>query len=190
MGKLALLSALIVGFCFTNSFAVKGIGFGVRGGYVSGYDNPNLVGTTGKIDKLQMLGGHIQLGFVPVVDAEVSGEYAWKTENDIYPGVNLTYGDFSVNGSVTYPFPLPVVRPYVGVGLGFHRLVYSWDGTYGTGVLADDQTTLSFHGLAGISLGIPAAPVTFFLEGRYTSLQTDPEKTNYASILGGVTFGL
>src|SRR4030066_1548987 len=107
MRKLALLSALIVGFCFTDSFAVKGIGFGVRGGYVSGYDNPNLVGTTGKIDKLQMLGAHIQLGFVPVVDAEVSGEYAGKTENDIYPGVNLTYGDFSVNGSGTYPFSLP-----------------------------------------------------------------------------------
>ncbi len=190
MRKLTFLSLALALLFVSSSYAVKGIGFGVRGGYVSGYDNPNLVGTNGEIDKLQMLGAHIQLGFIPVVDAEVSGEYAWKSENNIYPGVNLTYGDFSINGSVTYPFPLPVVRPYVGAGLGLHRLVYSWDGTYGSGVLADDETTMSFHGLVGVSLGIPAAPVTFFLEGRYTSLQTDPDKTNYASILGGVTFGL
>lgn len=190
MRKLALLSTMIVGFCFSSSYAVKGIGFGVRGGYVSGYENPDLaVPTTGSLDKLPMLGAHVDVGFIPVVDVKVSGEYAWKTEKDFVPGVDLTYGDFSVNGTVTYPFPLPVVKPYVGLGLGLHRLVYAWDGTY-TGILPDDQTKMSWHGLAGVSLGFPALPVSFFLEARYTSLQTEPDHTNFTTILGGVTFGL
>ena len=190
MRKLALLSALMVGFCFSSSFAVKGIGFGVRGGYVSGYDNPNLIGTTGEIDKLQMLGFHVQLGFIPVIDVGASAEYAWKSENNIFPNVDVTYGDFSLNGNVTYSFPVPVVKPYLGLGAGVHRLAYTWKSDTGTAGYADDQTTMSYQGLVGVSLGAPTIPVTFFIEGRYTSLQTDPDKTNYTTIMGGVTFGL
>lgn len=189
MRKLVISTILSVVLFASNSFAVKTLGIGVRAGYVSGYDNPDLLVYSGAIDKLQMLGAHLQVGFLPILDVDLSGEFAWKNERNFFPGVDLTYGDLSANGTVTYGLPMPVIKPYVGLGLGVHRLVYKWDGAY-AGVLPDDKTSLSWHGLGGVSLGFPALPLQIFLEARYSSLQTKPDKTNYTTFLGGVTFGL
>ncbi|OGC89126.1 MAG: hypothetical protein A2142_02125 [candidate division Zixibacteria bacterium RBG_16_48_11] len=188
MKKLAVLTLLSVLVLTSTSYALKGIGIGVRAGYLSGYDNPDVPNYTGSLDKLPMLGAHLQFGFIPVLDVEVSGEYAWQTERNFIPGVDLTFGDLSVNGTVTYGFSTPVLKPYLGAGVGLHRLVYSWDGAY-SGILPDDQTKMSWHGLGGVSLGFPALPFQVFVQARYTSLQTDPEKTTFTSLLGGVTFG-
>jgi hypothetical protein len=189
MKKLAIPAVLILTILSVNACALTGLGVGVRGGYVSGYDNPQLAVFSESIDKLQMLGVHLQIGFLPIVDLDVSGEYAWESQRNFVPGIDLTYGDLSVNGTVTYGLSVPVVKPYVGLGLGLHRLVYLWDGDY-AGVLPDDQTKMSWHGLGGVSLGFPAFPFQIFVEARYTSLQTESDKTNFTSILGGVTLGI
>ncbi|MCI0530480.1 MAG: hypothetical protein L0Y74_00795 [candidate division Zixibacteria bacterium] len=189
MKKLLFLALLSIFFLATTSHALTGLGIGVRGGYLSGYDNPDLALTTGSVDKMPMLGAHVNVGFIPVFDIVFSGEYAWQTEKDFLPGVDLTYGDLSVNGTAIYKFSMPVISPYVGAGLGFHRLIYSWDGTY-PGVAPGDQTKMSWHGVGGLTFSFPAMPFEFFVEGRYSSLRTEAKATNYPSFLGGITFGM
>lgn len=189
MRKIILLSLITVALAAGNVLAVKGIGMGIRAGYVTGYDNPDVPGSIKSLDKLPMLGAHLDIGIIPVIDVVASAEYAWETVKGFMPGVDLTYGDFSLNGTAIYKFSVPVVSPYLGAGLGLHRLVYSWDGDSGPVILPDDQTKMSWHGLGGVSLNFPALPFTVFVEGRYTSLQTEPDNTDFTSILGGVTFG-
>jgi opacity protein-like surface antigen len=189
MRKIILLSLIMVVFAAGNVLAVKGIGMGIRAGYVTGFDNPDVPGSLKSLDKLPMLGAHLDIGIIPIIDVVASAEYAWETVNDIMPGVDLTYGDFSLNGTAIYRFSVPVVSPHLGAGLGLHRLVYSWKGSTGSVILPDDQTKMSWHGLGGVSLNFPALPFSVFVEGRYSSLQTDPETTNFTSFLGGVTFG-
>ena len=189
MRKIILLSLITVALAAGNVLAVKGIGMGIRAGYVTGYDNPDVPESIKSLDKLPMLGAHLDIGIIPVIDVVASAEYAWETVKGFMPGVDLTYGDFSLNGTAIYKFSVPVVSPYLGAGLGLHRLVYSWDGDSGPVILPDDQTKMSWHGLGGVSLNFPALPFTVFVEGRYTSLQTEPDNTDFTSILGGVTFG-
>src|SRR3990172_2092199 len=109
MKKITLLVVLSLALMVHSALALKSVGIGIRGGYVSGYDNPDLLTYSGAIDKLQMLGAHAQIGFLPVLDVDVSGEYAWQSEKNFMPGVDLTYGDLSVNGTVTYGLSMPVI---------------------------------------------------------------------------------
>ncbi len=193
MRKLSLFLVGSVLFLLANSSqALTGLGIGIRGGLVANYDNPALDVSGVDLSRMQMLGGHVKIGALRIVDLEASLEYAWKKKKDafapIYPGVDLTVGDLSFNGAVKYNFNFPVIRPFVGLGLGWHRLVYSTDGPSGSYIVPDDENTWSWQPLGGVSLHFPAVPFEFFLEGRYTFLQTTGDNTNYTSIIAGVTF--
>ncbi|OGC78393.1 MAG: hypothetical protein A2145_01705 [candidate division Zixibacteria bacterium RBG_16_40_9] len=195
MRKLSLFLVGSVLFLLAGSSqAITGLGIGLRGGLVANYDNPALDVNNVDLKRMQMIGGHLKIGTLKIVDLELSAEYAWKKKKDAFapvvPNVDVTVGDLSVNGTVKYNFNFPVVRPFVGLGLGWHRLVYSSSGPAGSYTIPDDESTWGWQPVGGVALHFPAVQFEIFLEGRYTSIQTSGKNTNYTSIIGGLTFNL
>lgn len=195
---LALLGVLVL---FASPvYAITGVGVGVRGGFVQGYDNPGIDESSLSLDlsKMPMLGAHVVFGFIPMLDIEGSAEMAWKKKEFTYQSINadFTVRDFSLNVTAKYKFNLvPAVKPYIGAGLGWHWLTYSTSiDSEPTLVYPADENRLGYHGVAGISFRFPALPFEFFGEYRYTHIMTkqeelDTEGTNFSTILGGITFG-
>ena len=191
LGVLVILSSPV--------YAVTGVGIGVRGGLVSNYTNPGLDNSMFSLDlkQMPMFGGHVVLGFIPVIELEGSAEVAWKKKSFDIAGTtgDLTLKDFSLNATAKYKFPFPVIKPYIGAGLGWHWLTYSFSlGSAGTVEVPVDENRLGYHGLVGVALKLPALPLEFFAEGRYTHIMTKQEKfdtkaSHYTTILGGVTLG-
>jgi opacity protein-like surface antigen len=121
LGLLAVLSSPV--------YAVTGVGIGVRGGLVSKYSNPGLDNSMFSLDlkQMPMFGGHVVLGFIPFIELEGSAEVGWKKKSFDISGTtgDLTLKDFSLNATAKYKFNLPLIKPYVGAGLGWHWLTYS-----------------------------------------------------------------
>jgi len=191
MSKIISLTLGLVFLVLTGSSqALTGLGFGIRGGLVQNYDNPALDVSGVDLSRMQMIGGHFRIGTLRIIDLEASVEYAWKKKKDAFPNVDVTIGDLSLNGTAKYKFNFPVLRPFIGLGLGWHNLVYSADGPSGSYTIPDDENTWSWQPVGGVSLHFPAVPFEIFLEGRYTSIQTKGKNTDFTSIIGGLTFNL
>jgi len=199
--KTILSAAVIVLIAASNSFALTGLGFGVRAGYVTGLDTGpiedwarGLNADASVDDKMTMVGAHLNIGTLPMIDFDVAIEYAWKNFT-LYQDFDLKISDLSINATGYYKIlPTPLVTPYVGAGLGTHTLTYSLDYT-GTATLimpADPEkaTKLGYHGLAGVKLHPPMFPLEFFAQYRYTYINTDESATKYRTILIGATFNL
>lgn len=190
--SLILAMALVISWVSSSS-AITGLGFGVRGGMVRGYDDPGLKTNSVDFSNLQMLGAHLKIGTLRIVDLELAAEYSWNDKSnftvDTIPGVDLTVADIGVYGSAKFGYKFSVLKPYIGGGVGFHRLVYKWTGI-SSGVLPDDTNKFGWHALGGVSLKPPIFPLEFFVEGRYTSIQTPGRATNFKTWMAGVTFNL
>ncbi|HVP37110.1 MAG TPA: outer membrane beta-barrel protein [Terriglobales bacterium] len=198
MKKILVMLGLLV-ILASPAYAIKGVGIGIRGGLVSDYKNPGLDNSTFNLDlkQMPMFGGHVVLGFIPIIELEGSAEMAWKKKSfDIEGNTgDLTLRDFSLNATVKYKFPFPVIKPYIGAGLGWHWLTYSVSLSSGSSInMPVDENRLGYHGLVGLALKLPALPLEFFAEGRYTHIMTKQEKfdtkaSHYTTLLGGVTLG-
>lgn len=191
---MVLTLGLILVILAGTSQALTGLGFGIRGGLVQNYDNPALDVSGVDLSRMQMIGGHISIGTLRIITLEGSVEYAWKKKKDAFapafPGVDLTIADLSFNATGKYKFNFPVIRPFIGLGLGWHRLVYSTEGASGSYTVPGDENTWSWQPVGGVGLNFPGVPFEIFLEGRYTSIQTKDKNTDYTSIIGGLTFNL
>jgi len=196
MKRITVLAAILFLIPATTSYAITGLGFGIRGGMVAGLENDNLdsfikeIDSTSALSKnMTMIGGHLKIGTLPIIDFELALEYAWK-KKEIVSGVNFTISDFGVIGSAKYHLGFPVIKPYVGAGLGLHRMVYKLEGYGGSLVVPDNESKLGYHGLAGVKIQPPMSPVEFFAEGRYTYITTENKSTKYSAIYAGGTFNL
>lgn len=187
----------------SQSYALTGLGLGVRAGVVSNYDNPKLGNL---IKDMDMLGAHMKIGALPIIDLEVSGEYCWKTEEGVftltnfYPlGENPSGGDtlvaakfkiedYSVNATAKCVLPTGTVRPYIGVGGGVHFLRYKRIEYEITATRT--ETKPSYHFCAGVLLNVPVIPLDIFAEGRYSSIQTEKKATMFFTWMLGATLNL
>ena len=192
---------VIVGFSIyifnpIQTFAITGLGIGVRGGLIQNYKNPGLNSFTGQEDLLKempLAGIHLKIGTLPIIDLEASLEYAWKEKEIVLEDrlkADLTISDFSLNATAKYIFSVPAVKPYAGVGAGFHRMVYKISIENYEGYFPDNENRLGFHGVGGLLLKFPVFPFELFGEGRYTIIQTKDEATKYTTIIAGLTFNL
>jgi len=196
MKRITVLAAILFLIPATTSYAITGLGFGIRGGMVAGLENDNLDSFIKTIDpnsslskNMTMIGGHLKIGTLPVIDFELALEYAWK-KKEITPEIDFTISDLGIIGSAKYHFGFPLIKPYVGAGLGLHRLVYKFEGYGGSLVVPDNESKLGYHGLAGVKIQPPMSPVEFFAEGRYTYISTENKSTKYSAIYAGGTFNL
>jgi opacity protein-like surface antigen len=196
MKRITVLAAILFLISATVSYAITGLGFGIRGGMVAGLENDNLdsfikaIDSTSALSKnMTMIGGHLKIGTLPVIDFELALEYAWK-KKEISPGIDFTISDLGVIGSAKYHLDFPLIKPYVGAGLGLHRLAYKLQGYGGTLILPSNESKTGYHALAGVKIQPPLSPVEFFAEGRYTYISTENKSTKYSAIYAGGTFNL
>jgi len=196
--KKLIIVAMFVLFA-PNAFAgLTGVGLGVHGGLISGYKNPILRDAilvqyqnfklTG--DMFDM-GAHINIGTLRVIEIDAELDYAWKKQ-EIVSGVNLTFSDLSVTGSIRKTLELGVLKPYAGVGIGLHRVAYSIDyGGQVIGViLPDNESKVGYLLKAGMEFDLPFFPLTPYGEWRYNIIQTSEKSTKYTSIIIGLTLDL
>jgi hypothetical protein len=193
---LFMLGFLICSFFPIQTFAITGLGIGIRGGLIQNYKNSNLDSLPTPKDFLKnmsLVGVHLEIGTLRIIHLEASMEYAWKKKEILLEDkikADFTINDFSLNATAKYIFSFPIIKPYAGAGAGLHRLVYKVSkGNYSV-YLPENQNRLGFHGVAGLLLKFPAVPFELFGEGRYTIIQTKEKATIYTTILAGLTFNL
>jgi hypothetical protein len=180
------------------------IGIGIHGGIISGYDNPvlenSLVEQFAALpipivdldipDKMTNIGMHVDIGTLRIIEFDGSLDYAWN-KHDLVPGAELTFSDISLSGTVKKSFPMAVLKPYAGLGIGIHALAYSLELEGYPGILLpDNETKIGYHFKAGVALNFPLFPLTPFGEWKYNVIQTEDESTKYNSINIGISLDL
>ena len=196
MKKLILIVIMAITASGANA-GLSGLGIGIHGGIVSGYDNPvledSLVQQYTSIDfsgNMTNIGMHVDIGTLRIIEFDGSLDYAWKKQ-EVVQGIDLTFSDISVSASVKKSFPLAIVKPYAGAGLGIHALAYSIEANgQPVAVLPENETKIGYHVKAGVALNIPVFPLTPFAEWKYNIIQTTDESTKYNSINVGITLDL
>ena len=92
--------------------------------------------------------------------------------------------------NVIYPFTQGVIRPYVvgGIGVYQRRVEQDIGGTIEQfRSLRETQTDIGFNGGLGVAFG-GGAGVSVFVEARYHSVNTSPERTRFVPIVLGLSF--
>ncbi len=182
----------------TANAGITGLGLGIHGGIVSGYKNPILqesiiINPTyagfDLTNKMTDIGAHLNIGTLQIIDIVLDLDYAWKKQQ-IISGLDLTFSDVSIAASVKKSLPLPVVKPYAGLGVAMHWVAYSLSVGGHNIVLPDNQSKLGLIIRGGVELSIPMFPLTPFLEYRYNTIQTTGKAVHYSAIIGGLTLNL
>jgi opacity protein-like surface antigen len=184
--------------CTRVSAGLSGLGLGVHGGVVSGYDNPVLEDSIlsqfvdfDMAEKMTDIGAHLNIGTFRIIEFDLSLDYAWKKQ-EIASGIDLRFSDISITASVRKSVALAALKPYIGVGVGQHWMVYSIElGDQVIGVnLPADESKIGYHFKAGVDLDFPLLPLTPYGEWRYNIIQTTGKSTKYSAILVGITLDL
>ena len=194
-----LAIATLILLCPAAYAGITGLGFGVHGGIVSGYNNETLEQsvkdafqnfTDFSLSKeMTGIGAHVKVGTLRVIDLDGSLDYAWKKQN-VYQDYDLTYSIFSAAASVRKSIPIGILGPYVGAGVGFYRSAYSISNGSVTVVLPSNETKVGYHVKGGLEFNIPVFPLTPFAEFKYNQIQTSGEATKFYQVFAGLTFDL
>jgi hypothetical protein len=199
MKKIALLMVAAIIMLYSSASAgLSGLGLGIHGGMISGYDNPSLESSIldqysgfELDDQMVDIGAHLNVGTFRIVEFGLNLDYAWKKQ-DITSDTELRYNDFSVSASIRKSIPLMALKPYVAAGVAMHWLGYSLSvdeqvvGVY----LPEEGSKLGYFGKGGIALDIPVFPLTPFVEFQYNLISTSGDDIKYKAIIGGLTLDL
>jgi opacity protein-like surface antigen len=191
--------AMILLLASSGHAGLTGIGFGVHGGVISGYNNLTLeesvkaaFGDFSLEKNMPDLGIHVVISTLRIVTFDGSFDYGWK-KLAVFDGLDLTYSTLSATASVRGAMSLAILKPYVGAGLGLYRNAYSLSGGQLNGaviVLPADETKVGYLVKAGLELNIPLSPITPFGEFRYNHIPTTGKATHYYQLLAGLTLNL
>jgi hypothetical protein len=126
--------------------------------------------------------------------SDLDNPFIRKVGNDVLPseGVGTVTGDVNLVGGVAnfvLPLMQSVVRPYLigGVGVYNRRVSQDVGGTIDEFQnLRDEQTNVGYNG--GIGLSIGGLGPSFFLEARYVSVATTPDRTKFIPVVLGFSF--
>lgn len=195
-----LLVIVIVALIYPMANAgVTGIGFGIHGGIVSGYNNETLENsvkdaysdiTDFSLSKnMADLGFDINIGTLRVIDIEGSFDYGWKKQK-VYQDISLTYSMLSATAGLKKSLLIGPISPFVGAGAGLYRSAYSIGNGSVIVVLPDNETKTGYYVKGGLGLNIPMFPLKPFAEFKYNQVQTSGKATKYYQILAGLTFEL
>lgn len=148
-------SILLIAFVFVclTSFGQVRVGLGLLGGAPSG-DFGDLADFG--------IGGYIEPKYSLTDNLEVGVHLAWM----VFAGADLDVGGTSASVSATkiipilavaqYYFPVPGVKPYVGIGIGPYNVDFGNFSASGTGGATGDsgsETKIGFAPKVGINLG-------------------------------------
>ncbi|MBD3170726.1 MAG: outer membrane beta-barrel protein [candidate division Zixibacteria bacterium] len=197
--RIAAITLVALLLSAVNSFAITGLGIGVRGGYITGLDmggiedGVKLLDPNAEVDdQMTMVGAHLRVGTLPIIDFDIAAEYAWKNM-ELYDDYKLDFKILAVTATGFYKIlPTPMITPYVGLGVGSYTLTYDIKTPAGsTPVFDPDKTTkFGYHGVIGAKIKPPMFPLGFFARYRYTYISTEDDATKFSTILVGATFSL
>ena len=204
-GVVCKLFAVVCAVCFpVSSWSLTGLSLGVRGG-TADYSGDVIAENgvwpaSGDIGSGTMFGVHISASTLPIIDLELAAEYFEKDFDYPLPVIGsttLTFRDVAVRATVKYGVfapPLSPIAVYIGAGAGmdFLNTAYPEDLSLTDAQkenLLEDAAKISYHGLAGVKLSLPAVPFMIFAEARYGMIQADESLKNL-SIYGGLSLKL
>lgn len=191
------VAAMVVAAASPLSAQKAGLGFGAS----IGANVPN--GEFGDGAKT----GLVANGFVGVGTGRfgLRGELFWsrsdldnafirRVGNVVLPseGVGNVTGDVNLVGAsanLVLPLTQSMVRPYLigGVGVYHRRVSQDVGGTIDEFQnLKDEQTDVGYNGGVGLSIG--GVGPSFFIEARYHSVATTPDRTKFVPVVIGFSF--
>lgn len=126
--------------------------------------------------------------------SDLDNAFIRKVGNTVLPetGENTVTGDVNLVGAaanLVLPLTQSVVKPYLigGVGVYHRRVAQNISGTIEEFQdLRDNQTDVGYNGGLGISIG--GLGPSFFIEARYMSVATTPNRTKFIPVVVGFTF--
>jgi len=126
--------------------------------------------------------------------SDLDNAFIRKVGNQVLPsdGVGEVTGNVNMVGAsanLVLPLTQSMVRPYVIGGVGVYRRRVSQDigGTIDEfQSLEDTQTDVGYNGGVGLSIG--GVGPSFFIEARYHSVGTTPERTKFVPVVVGFSF--
>ena len=126
--------------------------------------------------------------------SDLDNPFIRKVGNDVLPseGLGTVTGNVNLVGAAAnfvLPLMQSVVRPYLigGVGVYNRRVSQDVGGTIDEFQnLRDEQTDVGYNG--GIGLSIGGLGPSFFLEARYVSVATAPDRTKFIPVVLGFSF--
>lgn len=155
---LSVLSLLLVSLVQAEFYVSAGLGSlhntgsSIKNGFESDYD--------------QSLMYSLAVGYdLPFLDiARVEAEYLHNRAKIESGTGKVTYDGLMVNGYLDIPFPVPLLTPYVGVGVGPGRF--------------EGENLMSYQGIIGIDAEVFVVPVIGSLEYRYMKTNQDSKRAN------------
>jgi hypothetical protein len=126
--------------------------------------------------------------------SDLDNAFIRKVGNTVLPsdGVGTVTGDVNLIGAaanLVLPLTQSVVKPYLigGVGVYHRRVAQNISGTVDEfRDLRDNQTDMGYNGGIGISIG--GLGPAFFIEARYISVATTPDRTKFVPVVVGFSF--
>jgi hypothetical protein len=127
--------------------------------------------------------------------SDLDNAFIRKAGNAVLPsdGVGDVSGNVDLIGAsanLVLPLTQSIVRPYVIGGVGVYRRRVSQDigGTIEEfRSLRDTQTDVGYNGGVGLAFGAGVGP-SFFIEARYHSVATTPDRTKFVPVVVGFSF--
>jgi len=195
--------ALIVVLASIPSYAITGLGFGIHGGQINNYkydvlnsDLDNIATILGlsealKFDEnLTVIGAHVKVGTLPILDFYGFIDYAWK-KKALTSDVDFRLSDFSIGADARKKFGTMLIKPYLGAGFAIHRLAYTLEtDLVQTLPIPEDQNKMGYHVLVGVELSPPMFPITPYAQYKYSWIPTKDKATKFGLIEAGITFSL
>lgn len=126
--------------------------------------------------------------------SDLDNAFIRRVGNAVLPsdGIGTVTGDVNlIGGSANLVLPLTQspIRPYLigGVGVYNRRVAQDIGGAVDEfRSLKDEQTDVGYNG--GIGLSVGGVGPSFFIEARYHSVSTTPEKTKFVPVVIGFSF--
>jgi hypothetical protein len=126
--------------------------------------------------------------------SDLDAPFIRKVGNAVLPsdGVGDVTGNVNLIGAaanLVLPLTQSIVKPYLigGVGVYHRRVAQNISGTVDEfQSLRDNQTDVGYNGGVGISIG--GLGPSFFIEARYISVATAPERTRFVPVVVGFSF--
>jgi Outer membrane protein beta-barrel domain len=126
--------------------------------------------------------------------SDLENAFIRRVGNQVLPsdGIGEVTGDVNLIGAsanLVLPLTQSLVRPYLIGGVGVYQRRVSQDvgGTIEEfRSLEDKQTDIGYNG--GIGLSIGGVGPSFFIEARYHSVATTPDRTKFVPVVVGFSF--
>jgi hypothetical protein len=195
INKISLFVVVALLAISTNTYALSGLGLGVKAGVLTSYKNPNLKLDKYKMNDLKFYGAFVKFGGLGI-NLEVGVETFWKQTNITFLGskVPVKARDVLLTATTKFYFKFPVVNPFVGVGIGAHKFSYTGraelDGKTVDFAIPGDATYFGFHLVVGAKSSIPVLPFDFFVEGKIGRVNSSDDPTDFTILSGGVIINL